>query len=339
MKENKLYLDMAKGLCLLFIIWAHAKGVFSNYLYLFHIPFYFLLCGYCSDQESDLPAYVTDKIHKIYVPYVFWNSVFMITKAFIRKAGRKALALEIPKIFLLLGKDGEFFGATWILAALFLVSCFYRFAEEFGHRDLSHHRILALVFLFFAFTGLNFNMPFMLSRVTVLGAFYAFGVQLQYEGFAIEKHGKFNLALLAILIFGTFTVGNSVNMGTNKYSNAGAFFITSLSASYFILYLIYKLEQSAIPWLRSSKQILKYLSGKETDLILWHFCGFWIAKAVQFKSNHTSYSEFFKSTAVLSAENGWWLIYFAFGLGFALLWSELLKLGLWGKILKKYHLV
>ena len=339
MKQERTYLDMAKGLSVLFILWASARGVFSNYLQLFHFPFFFLLCGYTADQESDLPSFVKEKVHKIYIPYVVWNSLFMIGKALIRRSGRRELLLKIPEIFLLLEKDGEFFGASWTLAALFLVSCLYRFAEEFGHQDLRHHRILTLVFLFLAFTGLNFNMPFMLSRVTVMGAFYALGVQARYEGFDIEKHGKFNRALLAILIFAVFTVGNSVNLGANKYSNAGAFFVTSLSASYAVLYLCRKLEETEVSWLQGSKHILNYLSGRAVPLILWHFCGFWLAKLVQFKSTAQPFADLFKTAAIGSTENDWWLIYFAIGSAFALGWSELLKLGFWGKILKKLHLV
>ena len=37
MKQRAGYLDIAKGIGILLVVWAHARGPFSTYIYQFHI--------------------------------------------------------------------------------------------------------------------------------------------------------------------------------------------------------------------------------------------------------------------------------------------------------------
>ena len=36
-------IDIAKGLGILFVVWSHAKGPFTPYMYQFHMPLFFLI--------------------------------------------------------------------------------------------------------------------------------------------------------------------------------------------------------------------------------------------------------------------------------------------------------
>ena len=41
MKQRAGYLDIAKGIGILLVVWAHARGPFSTYIYQFHMPLFF----------------------------------------------------------------------------------------------------------------------------------------------------------------------------------------------------------------------------------------------------------------------------------------------------------
>lgn len=45
MNQRKDYLDIAKGIGIILVVWAHADGSFSKYITQFHMPFFFFISG------------------------------------------------------------------------------------------------------------------------------------------------------------------------------------------------------------------------------------------------------------------------------------------------------
>lgn len=46
-KKRIDYLDLAKGIGILLVVWAHARGPYSSYMYQMHMPFFFIISGSC----------------------------------------------------------------------------------------------------------------------------------------------------------------------------------------------------------------------------------------------------------------------------------------------------
>ncbi|GFI47337.1 hypothetical protein IMSAGC019_02661 [Lachnospiraceae bacterium] len=43
--QRKDYLDIAKGIGIILVVWAHVEGSFYRYITQFHMPFFFFISG------------------------------------------------------------------------------------------------------------------------------------------------------------------------------------------------------------------------------------------------------------------------------------------------------
>lgn len=76
-----LSIDIAKGMGIILVVWAHAKGPFSSYIYQFHMPFFFLISGYLFNPNTSFRQFAKRKFTSLYVPFILWNSAAVLIKA------------------------------------------------------------------------------------------------------------------------------------------------------------------------------------------------------------------------------------------------------------------
>lgn len=174
-KMRILYLDIAKGLGILFVVWAHAKGPYSSYMYQFHMPLFFLISGYLYHSDKPFRRFLKDKVKALYIPFILWNGLAVIIKT-VLAPGKLINNIKVGlQVLLLLNKDGQFFGATWFLGALFMVSVLYKVLDVYIQECKYKHLFLWSCFTALAIIGFEMDLPFMLSRTLILGLFYAAG--------------------------------------------------------------------------------------------------------------------------------------------------------------------
>ena len=128
-KRRINYLDIAKGIGIILVVWAHARGPLQSYIYQFHMPFFFIISGLLYSEKSSFKEYLWKKTKGLYIPFVFWNLLFYLTKTIIRGSSAKVILKNAGLIVLTLSKDGEFLGAPWFLASLFIISVLYKVAD------------------------------------------------------------------------------------------------------------------------------------------------------------------------------------------------------------------
>ena len=114
------WLDIAKGIGIFLVVYAHARAPYSSYIYNFHMPFFFLISGVLYKSGGNLKQYIFKKIKTLYIPFVGWNLIFIIGKSLIRH--ENISPGNIFRVFLTLDKDGEFWGqyGSWERFLLFL---------------------------------------------------------------------------------------------------------------------------------------------------------------------------------------------------------------------------
>lgn len=79
MAQNKnariLYIDLARGLTMLTILWGHVMltGSVNLVVYAFHIPVFFFLSGmvFRKDKYPTLGSLVKRRVETLLIPYVF----------------------------------------------------------------------------------------------------------------------------------------------------------------------------------------------------------------------------------------------------------------------------
>lgn len=316
-------IDVAKGIGILSVVWAHAKGPYSGYIYQFHMPLFFLLSGYLYSRRKPVGAYAAGKFKTLYLPFVVWNIAFTLMKAFtgLQKFSRSGLVREIGKILLTLSKDGRFLGATWFLGALFAVSVLYRLLDTSIKDEKRAAGVLLGAFGAAAVFGFCVTLPAMLSRTLILSLFFAAGRWVRCEQERLEKFGGPLLAVLCAVGFWWIGGRNSANMGKNQYSSPALFVVGAMMASYVTVYLSVLIDR----WVPAGRKALAYLGRKSLPIVIWQFVVFRAVIALQLALEGISLSKTLDYYPCYKTGNGWWMVYTIVGLAGSILLGEVLS--------------
>lgn len=335
--------DIAKGIGILMVVWAHARGPYTAYIYQFHMPLFFLISGYLFNPNNSFWQFTVRKLQSLYIPFIFWNLAALCIKTAV---GLSNLPPEVflektIKMLLTMEKDGQFFGATWFLSALFIESILYKALDELLKRVPYRRWIITICFAIGAIVGFRINFPYMLSRTMVLGVFFAIGYVIKENQ---ERLALFWKWYLAVIFFGLFVLigrHGHANMGMNDYSSTVLFVIGSCMMSYAVLYLSYFIDQKKGVISKNINRLLCFLGKRSIDIVIWQFVFFRIVIALQLYIHHkpVNVSEVLKYYPVYETSGGWWAVYTVVGLFVPILWCSLLKSGIWGKLFKRMHIV
>lgn len=318
------YLDVAKGIGIMLVVWAHAKAPYMQYMYLFHMPFFFLVSGYLFNSKSSLKRFVLGKVKSLYLPFVIWNLAATALKVLHKPEAfdyYKKIALEI---ILTLNKDGQFFGATWFLGSLFVVSIAYKLMDYFIKDCAWKRNFITLCFVAAGMIGFEITFQYMISRTLVLGMFYAIGYFIKENQDKFQEFDKLGFVIAAFFIFVITGKGNSVNMSTNSYKYVFTFVIGALLASYVVLYLSRWIAKVHFLPVRIVKQVCMFCSKRSVDIVIWQFVAFRIVIAIQLYRDNISLSHILDYYPVYSVAHGWWFVYFLVGMVVPIIWGFIL---------------
>lgn len=330
-------LDVAKGIGILLVVWAHAKAPFSRYIYQFHMPFFFLISGYLFNKKDTLKNFVWKRVKSLYIPFIAWN---ILGSAFfwgmgIEKYTVSSFAGYVCKVVLTLSKNGKFFGATWFLGALFVISILYKILDTYIEESNSKRMLITMIFIAIGTVGFTINFKYMLSRTMVLGMFYALGVVAREQKEVLATMDKPAVAVFCALFFALIARKNSANMGANQYRYIAAFVIGALCASYVFIYVSHLITKLCSPL----KEVFVLFGKYSIDIVIWQFVAFRIVIALQLYLNGISFGKLLKYYPMYDSTHGWWAVYTIVGMFASLLIGWILKQGIWGKLLKKLSIV
>ncbi len=352
------WVDLAKGIGILLVVWAHAKGPGANYIYQFHMPLFFLISGYLYSSKDSWPRFLWKRICGLYIPFVFWNVLAFLIRF---KVQYPPISWETTKdvilrVFLTLDKNGRVFGASWFLGALFLTAIVYKTLDVLLWKLPLKKWVLGVLFIGCACASFLIPLPYTLNRTVILGMFYAIGVLVKERGKAWKKLLHPVLGILFLLIFAFVGRNHTANMGANRYTSPVFFVLGSLMMSYVILYASYlidlgiqKLKERAenghpvklVAGLTGGmKRFVVWLGKNSMDLVLWQFVFFRVVTLCQIILWDLPLADtFLEYPGVYITDGYWWIAYFAVGTLLSALWGALLRTGFWGKVLKFLHIV
>ena len=177
-------IDIIKAIGIILMVCGHCNAPFTGWLYMFHMPIFFIASGYCWNSYnarnfSSTARYIWKKIKSLYIPYVVFNGTFAVLQdlfvkinvytdnpLFLEKAGTGALygllfeesfsaTLMSIKNCLLLNNSEQLGGATWFVGTLILISIFHCVYEYFINlTKLDRFRNILLILTTLAMLGL-----------------------------------------------------------------------------------------------------------------------------------------------------------------------------------------
>lgn len=175
------WVDICKGILINFVILGHSSNIMAPYVYLFHIPLFFLLAGYVeSIEEKSMLQIFTKKFVSLIIPYFAVNIIFLLIRVGMNLFNVQGLfyneiistnqVFQYVKRILQVQWVSDLGGATWFLFCLFMAFLLAKLvcivAKKWGI-------ILGVVLYVIPFwlNSLKITLPYYID-VACIGAFY-----------------------------------------------------------------------------------------------------------------------------------------------------------------------
>lgn len=221
MKEQYSQIDIIKGVCILLVVLGHSgiNPSLYNFIYLFHLPCFFICAGFCSFNRKienfiDLKKYLLKKIKSLYFPFVIGNLIFLFLAPLFSNFGFISyqnfsffyFVKNVLKIFLFIGEN-ELCGPTWFLRTLFFVYIIYSILKVFLFKIskdfLITNNLIVIVISFFGYNAFFAEKSFFISEIyKVFSCYVLFSIGVFFSSIYDEIYSYLEKNKLYICIWG-----------------------------------------------------------------------------------------------------------------------------------------
>lgn len=336
MRNRKM--DIMKGIAIILMVMGHSGFYYTSFIYLFHMPVFFMISGYLfklkNDADiSDLYKYVLKKIKGIWLPAFIWSTVFICLNNFLLNIGvytnqpeeilGKMSAIhgymnvyeiikEVIKAFVMVGRT-ELGGAFWFFTTLFGITVLCavidfilsKLVRNEKRKDMVHGVIATILCLMgWASNFLN------ITHITLPVIFSCY--ILYFLGYILKKYafGESICALWAIMAFVilviVYMLGGRYNLGLNQYVNPLCMLLTSFSGWVLLSWLAERISNSKRAYL------FEVLGQNTLPIVIHHFWCFKLVHLIQI-AIYRYPRKYLASFPYLNADGLWWLCYTAVG--------------------------
>jgi fucose 4-O-acetylase-like acetyltransferase len=340
-KHNKM-IGIGKALCIILMVIGHSGCplLFRNWLYTFHMPFFFFVSGYLFNTKAldSFFPFVKKKMKGLLLPFVKWNIIFILLHNFFYECHflQEEYSLnEIIKriIFSFCMKDYEYMlNPFWFLQQLIRVNIIVwlllKTIKFLCNKMQNITYNSAIIFVTIIITILtviayyiNFKIPGIMSKLTMISIlFYLSGYNYKLFEQTIHQFIQPKL-LLFIGIALTIIEANNfpVEMGTlTTYRILPYWFIGVLGC------LMVLSISKRISIMHYSKY-LDYIGDHTLAIMTWHFLIFKFLSLLLMQFGIISKENLLTWPVPDIAKNGWWTLYSFFGVCIPLLIDLSLK--------------
>ena len=305
-KKRLKYIDIAKAIGIILMVIGHCiPGKIANYIYLFHMPMFFMITGYVFKPEENLNGYIDfikRKIKSLYIPFVMFNILFLVLNNLLIDIGFLEVGYsncvridtfaqfvkELIKIFFLVNMM-EICRALWFVRVMFVSIIIYsgiRLILKKGYIN----NVVFLISLISGYAVSEITMGGAIKQniaLVLLGmAFIALGDL--YRSIRCNIHFSkyvdgFAVAVSFIILYIMNENGAHINMVQLELANPILITITSMLGTFMVFEISTWLSNTKI------KTLMCYI-GKHTMPILGlHYVAFKIVNviyAIKYEDHH-----------------------------------------------------
>jgi len=350
MRETRF--SIVKALAILCVVLSHAgvSGWFYNFIFLFHVPVFFLCSGYFFNTRylSDERTFIKHRVRGLYVPFVKWSVFFLIFHNLFFKLGILSehfgnaaggvthpftwtqFSQHLWNIFLTMsGYDVFLLGAFWFFRALLVSSLAFLVlfkllnrTEQFrtNYRKTAWAICIGALLLGLWKTGCNLTvatLPQGGSRELMGVAFMAFGFLLrQYD---VCNRLTWRTALPAAILTGLFAAFLPSSMSWKPTMQQ--FLSLPLPAVCGFLMLVY-----VSTWLDKGSNLVKralvYVGNHTLHIFAFHLVAFKLVSALKVAAYDLPWEAVGQHPYIHTPANNvlWILLYALAGIALPLLW-------------------
>lgn len=339
--QRDIQIDVMRGIAIVLMVLGHCSFPFTDFIYLFHMAFFFMISGYCykaksSDSVKSVSKFFFRKIKSLWFPYVLWNAIFVLLNNFFIKVNVytdnqellnsvegtyitlhhtmsvKEMVTNIAKS-LFFGGGTTMGGAFWFLESLFMVSVAYVFCDFAIKRFCNKRKFQLVLQAVVSMVALGAGYICYLRGFKTLGIdrmlsyywLFFFGVLLKETGLHKRIMSSYRSIKVAGCFVGIALCGRfgSVYLDNNNYTNPLFFIVVSIMG----WFLIEALADLVIHFKIGTK--MWGVIGQNTlAIVVLHFLCFKIVSGIGVLINGEP-AYLVAAFPVLYKDGFWWILY------------------------------
>lgn len=245
------WVDKAKGIGILLVIYGHNYPFAESYIYGFHMPLFFFISGMFHPDKIDYNS-IKKRFKSLIIPYFIWALLLYIFWVFLGRHYGNSVSNNLDPINNFIGifyaQGGMQFMdwgiPLWFLPCLFLSFLLFGFITSIKNRLIQY--LILIFFIGFGFVYphyFEFKLPWSFDVACVSLIFYKTGNFLKNRLVALNSN-KVGFWVIGILFLCTFLalLNSKVDMYRSMYGNMVLFIITGLSGTLFIILISKKIK-------------------------------------------------------------------------------------------------
>ena len=257
------WIDVAKGLGLVLVIWGHllysgSWDIVNRAIYSFHMPMYFIISGFVAHpRKTTLKKRICSQAYRLLLPSIVFIALTIPLHLFTTKDKNLSLFQHLKLIFYV---DNEiaYNDPVWFFIVLFTVTIIVELCNilslSFFKRGLIFAFCLCTAFILY---HLNIPLIFGIRQAILAMVFYLFGNFLKYFTSSLKKHWLLLGCIVSVPIWVISGVifNSKVSMYAFTLGNYWLFVISGITGSIVWLGFSYILRKAKIAKIWSKNTI------------------------------------------------------------------------------------
>ncbi len=257
------WVDSIKGIGIILVVLGHISSPFTEFIYSFHMPLFFIISGFFIKPSNDLKIEVLQSIKKIFTPFIIYLAIGFFVE-FIKRfyLNRDQIIIE-DLINALIFMDysnleGTYAFVLWFFPALFIGRLVV--LTILKYQNTIFLRLLSVLIIFLI--GFYFNFPFAIDDGFISVPFIFLGYYLfNNHNFFFSKKASFFLIIILALIF-IFNGLPHLNQSTKFFDSVLINFLWACSIS-ILLFTVFNFYNYKI-------RGISFIGSNSLPIFLWH---------------------------------------------------------------------
>ena len=326
MKDSKI--TVSKGLGITLMVIGHSViplGV--DYIYMFHMPLFFILSGYCFIEAhlNDFKNFFIRRIKGLYKPFVLFGIIFIllhnvfyhlnIYNEFYGYSNNvshlytiKESINKVIKCLLMYGDSEELLGGYWFLPQLFWASIIGWILIKVFHNPLAG--LLVAVALSIVFMKFELQVPYTRIHKVSFMATSFFLIGFAIKKYRVKVNGWQAVDCAIIVLLGSVFFKSDMYIWNIKTVLP---FLACATLGSLMIIRISSFEHNIF------KKPLIYIGDHTMEILTWHFLSFKLASLLIILVEMRTIDELSQFPVIQDQTYPfWWLLYIIVGLGIPL---------------------
>ncbi len=319
-------ISITKAIGILLMVLAHAGfPIMHNFIYMFHMPLFFIMSGYCFKQKykNEPFSFIKKRIIGLYIPFIKWSLIFLIFHNFLfyiniynSSYGFEGEVSHLYhftdfitraiRIIISLDNKEQLLAGYWFLKNLFWGSIISFIIIKFSKNILKAECFLLLL------TTLTSLFPIVHIPILEINSLTFLSTSFYVSGYIFHKM-NFTIKAYHAIFFFIITIILAKLMPTNMQNyiwwQVIPYFLCAIGGTLMIVWISSHLSNHD----NIIKRILIWIGNHTLTILTWHFLSFKLVSLFIVYYKNVPIEQIAYFPVIPEYAPNYWLVYFIIG--------------------------